>query len=959
MQIDLDALFASAPSPYVLLDAQLSIVWANDAYLAITEREHDALIGRKLTEEFPAPAGSVSDQLLQGSFRKVLATGRADHLPLIPYPIEIANGQFEDRYWSMTQSPIMDSQGRLEFILLNVLDVTDIYLSEISANPDELPQRAALTQRAEKVAADNLALGAMTDFFQSAFDQAPSFMAIFDGPEHIFQITNQSYTNMIGGKNVIGLTVRKALPEIAGQGFYELLDQVFISGEPVSIKGKAATLRTGAGSSLEQHTVDFFCYPLKDESGATTGIFLQGHDVTGQQIAESALTATREKFRTMAQNMPNHVWTAEKDGALNWLNDRTYEFTGYGEGDLYGLDWARVVHPDDLETVTMQWGDAIQKEVEYEAEFRIRKGDGSFRWHLVRATPLRTDQGALAGWVGVNIDIEDRKNSEDEIAKLNETLETRVAARNLELEELHATLRQSQKMEAIGNLAGGIAHDFNNLLQVITSNLELVAKEIPQEPAVKARLEQAMKSVMRGATLASQLLSFARKQPLAPVIIDLNRLLGENTEILHSAVGEGVELETRFEEGLWNTSADPNNLENALINMSINARDAMGGQGKLTIDVGNAHLDTAYIEAHPDAQKGEYVVLSVTDTGSGIAPDTLEHIFEPFFTTKADGHGTGLGLSMVYGFAKQSGGHITIDSEVGTGTTIRIYLPRSTDVEQVEQLVEPVEPSRGTETVLLVEDDDAVRTTAFEMLVGLGYSVLQASDPEHALGLLEGGQHIDLLFTDVVMPGKINGQALAEKIYLTNPDVPVLFTSGYVQDAIVHDGRLDDGVQLLGKPYTQTELAQKIRAVLNVGKAPPPSTNTVHIAKQDNFNSTPSFNGLTILLCEDDVFIREDIAWGLRDAGCTVLEAGTAGEAAELLRSQSVGLLVTDVGLPDKTGEELAQDARAVNPDLPIIFATGGVEVPAAEILGNCKVVSKPFRNSELLEAIGRMIFKS
>ncbi|HEY9039548.1 MAG TPA: response regulator, partial [Roseovarius sp.] len=817
---------------------------------------------------------------------------------------------------------------------------------------------AALLQRAEAVATENLALGEITEFFQSTFDQAPSFMAILHGPEHVFRIVNQSYTDLIGGREVIGLPVREALPDIEGQGFYELLDQVFQSGEPVSVRAMPALIQVAPDKQPEQHFVDFIFHPLNDNSGAPTGIFVQGHDVTGQKIAEAKLTATREKFRTMAQTMPVHVWTADKDGGLNWLNVRTYEFTGYREGELYGSDWVHVVHPDDLEAVARKWAAAIKRGQSYENEFRIRRADGSYRWHIVRASPLRADDGSLIGWVGTNTDIEDRKNTEAEVAKLNSTLEARVAERNRELEALNAALRQSQKLEAIGSLAGGIAHDFNNLLQVIMGNLQLATRGMAQGSPGRKQLEQAMRSVKRGATLASQLLSFARKQPLAPVVINLTRLLGETTDILRSAIGDGIELEMRFEDGLWNTSVDPNSMENALLNVAINARDAMDGQGKLTIVASNTELDDAYARTHPDAEVGQYVRLAITDTGCGMPPETVDRIFEPFFTTKMDGRGTGLGLSMVYGFAKQSGGHVTLDSKVGVGTTMNIYLPRSLEAAQAMHPVADAGLSGGSETILLVEDDDDVRETAFNMLTDLGYSVLQASGAEQALTLLEGDPHVDLLFTDVVMPGKMTGHMLAERMRSVRPDVPVLFTSGFVQDSIMHDGRLDDGVHLIGKPYTYVDLARKIREVLGcdgtgaTAAAPAPAAAPNAHMPADK----PNLDDLRILVCEDDPLIRLDIAEVLRDAGCKVLEAPSAGTALDKLRTDPVDLLITDIGLPDQTGEELAQAARQINPNLPMIFATGGVDVPSAAALGKCKVLGKPFTDSALLEAIQAVI---
>lgn len=958
MRIDLDALFAAASSPYLLLDTELRVVWANDAYLEAVGRERNALIGRLLLEEFPAPADSVSDQLVRTSFRRVIVTGKTDHLPLIPYPIKSADGQIEERFWTTTHTPIIDANGQVEFILQNTMDVTELYRGNQNESAEIIPTQAALLQRAEAISTKNLALEQMTEFFQSAFDQAPSFMAIVNGPQHIFQIVNQSYTDLVGERELVGRTVRDALPDLDGQGFFELLNKVYTTGQPVSVKGMVVQIKSSTHGRSERRFIDFIYHPLKDESGASTGIFVQGHDVTGQKIAEAQLTATREKFRAMAQTMPNQVWTADNDGGLNWLNDRLYDFTGLREGDLYGWDWARVVHPDDLEAAAGKWADAMRQGIGYETEFRILKSDGSFRWHLVRASPLHSSTGQVAGWVGTNTDIEDRKNVEDKIAKLNATLEMRVAERNRELEEVHATLRQSQKMEAIGGLAGGIAHDFNNLLQVITGNLQLAGREIADGSPAHERVEQAMKAVMSGATLASQLLSFARKQPLAPVAINLERLLSDTMEILSSAIGEGVEIETHFAEGLWNTSVDPNIMENALLNLAINARDAMDRQGRLTICAENADLAAADHGLPPELEAGQYVTLTVTDTGSGIQPEVVERIFDPFFTTKKDGHGTGLGLSMVYGFAKQSGGHITINSTVGAGTTFKLYLPRTLQDEQVARPATTTGLTGGTEAILLVEDDIDVRETASSMLRDLGYTVYEAVDAATAQTILESNATIDLLFTDVVMPGKTTGHDLAETARKLRPELPVLFTSGYVQDTIVHDGRLDEGVQLLGKPYTQLTMAQKIRSVLGVdGATLPTCTTTDQSATQKPVKNTSiKTGGLRVLICEDDALIRMDIAQGLRDVGYDVLETETVQQAIDLLQADHVDLLITDIGLPDRSGEELARDARKLSPTLPIIFATGGVEVPSADELGNAEVVSKPFRDTELLEVIANMI---
>ena len=323
-----------------------------------------------------------------------------------------------------------------------------------------------------------------------------------------------------------------------------------------------------------------------------------------------------------------------------------------------------------------------------------------------------------------------------------------------------------------------------------------------------------MTGVSRGAKLASQLLSFGRRQPLEPKIVNLGRLIGGIDDLLRRALGEEIEIETVIAGGLWNTFVDPNNVENALINLAINARDAMNGKGKLTIEANNAFLDAEYAKNNSDATPGQYVVVAVSDTGSGISPDILSRVFEPFFTTKPDGKGSGLGLSMVYGFVKQSHGHIKIYSEVGHGTTIKLYLPRSFQTAEVTPQPEIVSASGGNECILVVEDDDEVRDTAVATLRDLGYRVLEANNAKSALTIIENGAEIDLLFTDVVMPGTLRSPELAKLAKTRLPRLAVLFTSGYTQNAIVHGGKLDEGVELLSKPYSREALATRIRGVL-------------------------------------------------------------------------------------------------------------------------------------------------
>jgi nitrogen-specific signal transduction histidine kinase/CheY-like chemotaxis protein len=376
-------------------------------------------------------------------------------------------------------------------------------------------------------------------------------------------------------------------------------------------------------------------------------------------------------------------------------------------------------------------------------------------------------------------------------------------------------LRQAQKMEAIGQLTGGIAHDLNNLLTVILANLER-AEMMANDPVRFSRaIAGAQRGADRAAALTSQLLAFSRRQPLEPRVVDVGRLLTRLADLLRRTLGEAIEIESVTAGGLWFAFCDPSQLESALVNLAVNARDAMRERGKLTLEASNAWLDDDYVKSHIDVKPGQYVMLAVTDTGSGMAPDIVDRAFEPFFTTKPEGKGTGLGLSQVFGFVKQSEGHVKIYSEPGQGTTVRIYVPRApTDAKPGTDRVLPSAVPTGSETILLVEDDHDVRAAVVGMLTDLGYLVIEAANPDEALRVLQASKAA-LLFTDVVMPGSMTTKQMVEQALRLQPGIKVLFTSGYTQNAIIHHGRLDEGVHLISKPYKRDQLARKLRSLLD------------------------------------------------------------------------------------------------------------------------------------------------
>jgi PAS domain S-box-containing protein len=385
--------------------------------------------------------------------------------------------------------------------------------------------------------------------------------------------------------------------------------------------------------------------------------------------------------------------------------------------------------------------------------------------------------------------------------------------------DMEARLRQSQRLEAIGQLTGGVAHDFNNLLTVILGNAEALADRLNDDQRSRLLAEMTRTAAERGADLTNRLLAFARRQPLEPQACDVNKLVARMDGLMRRMLDEDIEIEFVRGAGLWMATVDPSQLEAAILNLAVNARDAMADGGRLTIETANAHIDESYAEQHVEVSAGQYVMISISDSGAGMPPEVASRAFEPFFTTKPVGKGSGLGLSMVYGFVKQSGGHVKIYSEPGQGTNVKIYLPRSDgEAADAPATRRSADDQRGNELILLVEDNDLVRSYVDGQLKSLGYRVIAVDNGPAAMEILRSGEAVDLLFTDVVMPGGLNGRQLAEEARKLNPALKVLFTSGYTENAIVHHGRLDRGVHLLSKPYRRQELAAKVRLVLGAAE---------------------------------------------------------------------------------------------------------------------------------------------
>lgn len=622
-------------------------------------------------------------------------------------------------------------------------------------------------------------------------------------------------------------------------------------------------------------------------------------DVTKRNQMERELRAVSGRLNAILQNTMMAVFVMDDSQHCIFMNSAAEALTGYRFEETQGKPLHDVIHhsypdgrPFPLHECAIDR--ALPEENQVTGEEIFVHKDGHFYPVGFTASPIRDDRDVAIGTIIEVRDISDDLAAREALHQFNESLQAKVAEAIEERKRVEEQLLQAQKMEAIGQLTGGIAHDFNNLLQVIGGSLELLARDVADNPKARQRLENAMGGVARGAKLASHLLSFGRQQPLQPKPSNIGRLLEGMNEMLVRSLGETVEVEMTAEAGIWNCLIDSAQVENAILNLAINARDAMNGIGKLTIEAANTVLDQRYASAHADIEPGEYVMLAVTDTGSGMSPEVLEKAFDPFFTTKEPGSGTGLGLSMVYGLVKQSGGHINIYSEIGVGTTVRIYLPRTGSAEDVEieaPFSHVPHHVASAETILVVEDDEIVRSTAVETLREFGFSVLQAVNAEQALKVVESGVKIDMLFTDVVMPGNVRSPELARRAKALLPELGVLFTSGYTENAVVQSGRLGDGIELLSKPYTNDQLFQKISKVMAKAREVPPAPEPK--------GATSHASALRVLIVEDEILIRMNLAEMLYELKAEVTEAATLADAQSALKNGNFDIIITDIGLPD------------------------------------------------------------
>jgi len=814
------------------------------------------------------------------------------------------------------------------------------------------------------------------------FEQAPGFVCFFRGPQHVYELQNHAHHRLAGFRDIIGKPVREALPELEGQQFFELLDQVFASGQAFVGQALPLSVAPAAGGVPTLRYIDFVYQPIVDEGGAVVGIFSQGNDVTERVLAEEQLRRKQEELERMVEARTAAL--ADAHAALKLANelqgdkmhlqrlfeqapgficvlrgpDHVYELANAAYRQLIGgrepigkplrdvlPEVGRQGFVDLLDNVYRTGRPYIGRAAPVELLNDPAQGP-ELRYLDFIYQPVLDPTSQVIGIFVQGSDVTEQKLAQDALNRHQAELETLVSERTAELTVAQEALQRSQKLEAIGKLTGGVAHDFNNILQVVGGNLELLERR-STDPGVQNLLQVALHAVQRGAKLSSQLLAFARRQPLQPVVVSPARIVADMDDLLRRALGETIQIETVRAGGLWNTVVDPNQLENVILNLAINARDAMPGGGRLTIEIVNALLDDDYVAAEPDVKAGQYVMIAVSDTGCGMSREVLERACEPFFTTKPEGVGTGLGLSMAYGFVKQTGGHFKIYSEVGEGTTIKLYFPRSFEAETATTRLSDVAPQGGSETILVVEDDPAVQGTVVEMLGSLGYRVLKADNATDAFGIVKSGLPIDLLFTDVVMPGPMRSPELARQARAIHPNLAVLFTSGYTQNAIVHGGRLDPGVELLSKPYGRDQLARKVRHLLanRPGAVPPPAPPS----------TPPAPRRTRVLVAEDNPDLMEMACQLFEALGQEARGALGVDEALARLGEARADVLFTDIDLDGQSGVDLARRARALDPGLRVVFASGYGAPDRGALDFPFDVVAKPYRLDDLRALLERL----
>jgi signal transduction histidine kinase/PAS domain-containing protein len=807
--------------PIVLLWGEDGIMIYNDAYSVFAGGRHPILFGSKVREGWPEVA-DFNDNVMKVGLAGGTLAYKDQELTLY------RNGAPEQVWMNLDYSPAPDERGNPAGVIAIVVETTARVLAERRQAAERERQRAI-------------------------FQQMPGFVGVLTGPDHVFEYVNDAYVAISGPRTFVGRSVREVFPELEGQGFYELLDRVYATGQP--FRAQAMPIRLVAEN--EDRYIDLLYEPIRNDGREVTGIFVGGYDVTDRVRAE----ARRETLARLTDKL--HDLTNPDDIAFtaSEILGRALRVSrvGYGaiDPDAETLEVVRDWIGPGVETLAgvlplRVYGSFIDslKRGEFIAISDVEKDDRTINAaDALKSRSARSfvnvptlEHGRLVAVLFINdADVRawspedlalihevaartrvavERSRNEAALRNLNATLQNRIAAALAEQATMEETLRQSQKMEAVGQLTGGLAHDFNNLLAGISGSLEIMQSRVRQGRVndVERYTTAAQGAVKRAAALTHRLLAFSRRQTLEPKPTDVNQLVADMQDIIQRTVGPTIAFEFVGLSGLWPTLVDHSQLENSLLNLCLNARDAMPNGGQIIVETANKWLDARAARQH-DMPEGQFMSLSVTDTGVGMPPDVAARAFEPFFTTKPTGEGTGLGLSMVYGFARQSGGQVRIYSEVGEGTTVCIYLPRfygelARDDEPAKAA--NMSPSSNSETVLVVDDEPTVRMLISDILEELGYVAIEAADSVAGLKVLQSDARIDLLVTDVGLPGGMNGRQMADAARVTRPDLKVLFITGYAENSVLGNGRLAPGMAVMTKPFPVEMMASRIKQMIEL-----------------------------------------------------------------------------------------------------------------------------------------------
>lgn len=814
----------SAAVPIATLWGEDGVMIYNDAYARVSGTRHPSLLGSKVREGWPEVA-EFTDNAMRVALSGQTLAYRDQELTLH------RSDKPEQLWFDLDYSPLMDADGNPAGVMAIVVETTE-----------KVRALTHIQRERERVA--------------QLFEQAPGFMSFLRGPRHVVEFSNQSNDRLISHRPVLGLPVGEALPETAEQGFVELLDQVFSTGVAYTASGARFVVGDGSDRPPAERFIDFVYHPLRDQNGVVEGIFVEGFDVT----ARVAVDRRRDALVSLTSRLQAAKTEADVSFAASELLGLALSASRVGYGNIddeastlhLERDWRR----DGVESLAgvtrlrdygsffddMQRGEFVVV-TDARADPRTHANAAALESKSARSfvnAPVLAD-GRLVAVFFVNDDkvrnwgdedialirevgertrlAAERLRTEAQLREARDQLELKVQDRTRELIEVEAKFRQSQKMEAIGQLTGGIAHDFNNLLHGLSLSLQMLqrARDGAKADQWARYFGMAEGSVKRAAALTQRMLAFSRRQTLDPKPVNLITLVGDLEDLVRSTVGPSIAVEMKAPADLWPARVDSSQLENAILNLCINARDAMLPEGgKLSIVLENTRLN-ATSAVQRDLASGEFVSIRVTDTGVGMTEEVKARVFDPFFTTKPQGEGTGLGLSMVYGFVRQSGGHVEIESEPGHGATVQVVLPRYVGEAPRRAEREDHEPGcEGSgEVVLLVEDDVTIRPLLTEELEREGYHVIACARGAEGLSVLQSDARVDILVTDVGLPSGLHGRQVADGGRVSRPELPVLFITGYADAAAaVGAGQLPSGMQVVSKPFDVAELVRRVREML-------------------------------------------------------------------------------------------------------------------------------------------------